>query len=203
MINERLPLELEAGAKAYPMFSTEIINLDGGGEVRNRRWRYPKIRFQFNLSPSERDNEDFIAFRDHYYAVGGPHESFPFTHWSDYHGVGEAVEFLSGSNTQAQLMRNYTRGAVTQKRPIYLPINGTVAIYQNGVAMGIGWSVDYLTGIVTFSGSQAGNTITADFEFDVPVRFMDDEIELVGLTNVLEQPLSIQLIEVRDQDEDA
>ena len=196
MIEERLSLDVEAGARAFPMFSTEIIDLDGGGEVRNSRWLYPKHRFEFNLSPDLRDGQAYLEFRSLWYACAGAHETFRFTHWADFSGDHELLGVGTGAQTQFQLVKNYTSGAITRQRKITRPIEGTVIIYVNGVA--VAGTVDTATGIVTLNvAAPNGQQVRASFEYDIEVRFMDDEIELVGLTDQLEQPVSITLIEVR------
>ncbi len=48
---------------------------------------------------------------------------------------------------------------------------------MDGVEQLSGWSVDAITGILTFSTAPSeGEEITASFEFDVPVRFDADRI---------------------------
>jgi uncharacterized protein (TIGR02217 family) len=50
---------------------------------------------------------------------------------------------------------------------------------------------------VTFAAAPvSGAVLTAGFEFDVPVRFEDDRISIVGYDNNVERA-SIPLIEVR------
>lgn len=199
MIDDRLPDDIECGARARPRFSTEIVTTDGGWEVRNSRWAYPLHEFEFNLSPNPRDAEDFLHFRDLFYAAGGSDEAFLFKHWADYQAEGTPIGVGGDGETAFQLSKAYSRGAITRTRKITRPVSGTVAIYLGGVAQPSGWSVDTATGIVTFDAAPGnGVEITADFEFDVPVRFADDEIELVGLTDVLEQPVNITLIEVKE-----
>lgn len=204
MIDDRLTRDIESQAKAYPMFRTDILTTDGGHEVRRSIWTYPRHRFVFNVSPGDptRNNpladQVYTELRDLYYAAGGAADTFLFTHWDDYEAVDEAVLFNAGSNTVAQLMRIYTRGSTTRRRKIIKPVDGTLTIKRNGVLYAASnYSVNYDTGVVTFNASQAGQTITASFEFDVPVRFMDDEIELVGIVPRLSQAVNITLMEVR------
>lgn len=201
MIDDRLTEDIEVQAKARPRYSTEIITTDGGWEVRNSRWSYPLHRFEFNLSPNARDAVDFVAFRDLFYAAGGAHETFLFRHWADYFGDDELIGTGNGAETEFQLVRNYTRGITNRTRKITRPEQGTVIIRVDGVVRteGVHYTVDYDTGLVTFGVAPLLNQIIrADFEFDVPVRFEDDEVEFVGLTDELEQPVDIVLIEVKE-----
>lgn len=61
-----------------------------------------------------------------------------------------------------------------------------------------GWSVDTTTGLVTFAAPPvAGGTLTAGFEFDTPVRFDTDMIDVALKFERLGSIQSIPLIEVR------
>jgi uncharacterized protein (TIGR02217 family) len=60
---------------------------------------------------------------------------------------------------------------VIEVRTITKPVAGTVKVYLDGVEQLWGWSVDTTTGVVTFGTAPAmGVEVTADCEFDVPVR---------------------------------
>ena len=68
----------------------------------------------------------------------------------------------------------------------------------DGVGQTSGWSVDTTTGIVSFTtASAAGAIITAGFEFDVPVRFDTDTLDVTLDIERLGSITSIPLIEVR------
>jgi uncharacterized protein (TIGR02217 family) len=196
MIDDRLSEELEAGARMIPMFSTDIVTTDGGWEVRNSLWEYPRYRFEFNLMPDETDPEDIKEILDMFNAAGGSAEEFLFTPWADYQGIGEVAVALT--STAFQITKNYTRGGITRSRKITRPKPGTVTVYHGGVEQVGGYTVDYDTGIITFSTAKAAQSITVDFDFDVLVRFMDDELELLAHTGELNQPVDITLIQVKE-----
>ena len=196
MIDSRLSEEIEVGAKAIPMFSTEIVTTDGGWEVRNSRWAYPRYRFEFNLMPDQTSFAVIDEFMRLYIAAGGAAETFLFTPWHDYQGSGEAAEEITG--TTFQLFKNYTRGGVTRKRKITRPQEDTVTIYVDGVEQLSGVTINYDTGVVTFDSTKTGLPVTADFSFDVLVRFMDDELEVLAHTGELLQPVSVTLLQVKE-----
>ena len=76
-----------------------------------------------------------------------------------------------------QLTKLYVSGAYTYQRELKKPVNGTVKIYKNSVLQVSGYTLDLTTGIVTFTvAPTAGTVISADCEFDVPVRFDTDSI---------------------------
>lgn len=198
MIEYRLTREIEVGAKAKPRYATDVIPTDGGYEVRNSRWEYPLFNFEFNLLPGDPNGgDDLEEFIELFHAAGGCFNTFKFRHWSDWDVTGQPIATASGGQTAFQLYRVYQRGAVTRYRKITRPVDGSVTVYANGVA--IAGTVDLETGMFTANVAPgAGVAITADFQFDIPVRFADDELEMVALMTELDQPVSIVLNEVRE-----
>jgi hypothetical protein len=43
-----------------------------------------------------------------------------------------------------------------------------------------------------------GVVVSADFDHDIPVRFADDSLDVVGLTDDLDQPVNVTLVEIRE-----
>ncbi len=93
--------------------------------------------------------------------------------------MGQTLGTGNGSLTTFQLVKNYTSGAYSYSREIKKPVSGTVKIYLNAVLQGSGYSVDYTTGVVTFTAAPgAGVIVSSDFDFDVPVRFDTDTLSV-------------------------
>jgi uncharacterized protein (TIGR02217 family) len=91
-------------------------------------------------------------------------------------GDGIAVTF--------QLQKTYTRGAETYTRKVVHPVVSTVIVSIDNTdpttwtppQVPITWTVDRLTGIVTFSAPPApGQVVRAGYLYDVEVRFESDE----------------------------
>jgi len=77
-------------------------------------------------------------------------------------------------------------------------VTATVRIALGGVEQPSGWSVDTMTGVVTFSAAPgSGVAITAGFEFDVPVRFDTDVLDVTLDLERLGSITSIPLLELR------
>jgi hypothetical protein len=75
----------------------------------------------------------------------------------------------------------------------------TVKLYLDDIQQASGWSVDTTTGLVTFSTAPAlGVEVTADSEFDVPVRFDTDHMAVTIETYRLHAWQQIPIVELRD-----
>jgi uncharacterized protein (TIGR02217 family) len=103
-----------------------------------------------------------------------------------------------GATKTFQLVKTYASGGEVETRVITKPVPGTVKIYRDGVEAVSGWSVNTATGLVTFNVAPAsGVQVTADFEFDVPVRFDSDQMDLTIETYQLGSWGQIPVLEIR------
>ena len=85
------------------------------------------------------------------------------------------------------------------ERLISKPVAGTVRVGVDGVeADSAAFEIDLTTGTVTFdSPPGAGAVVTAGFEFDVPVRFDADRIDVTLESFAAGRMAAVPLIEVR------
>jgi uncharacterized protein (TIGR02217 family) len=85
-----------------------------------------------------------------------------------------------------------------QYRTITKPVAGTVKVYLDDVEQLSGWSVDTTTGLVAFGTAPAmGVEVTADFLFDVPVRFDTDHMAVTIESYQLHTWQQIPIVELR------
>jgi uncharacterized protein (TIGR02217 family) len=110
-------------------------------------------------------------------------------------GIGD------GETNTFQLVKAYGSAFAPWIRAIRKPVAGSVTVAVDGVAaVPVDWSCDPATGVVTFdAGAMPGEgaVVTAGFQFDVPVRFDTDTLE-VNLTNFAAGDIpAIPLVEVR------
>ena len=95
-------------------------------------------------------------------------------------------------------MKRYASGAQSWTRAIAKPVVGSVRIALGGAEQPSGWSVDTATGVVSFGAAPGpGVAITAGFEFDVPVRFDTDVLDVTLDLERLGSITSIPLLELR------
>ena len=89
-------------------------------------------------------------------------------------------------------------GLHAQVRTIAKPVAGAVRVALGMVEQMSGWTVDTTTGVVTFTTAPANGVIVrAGFEFDVPVRFDSDSLDVTLDFERLGSITSIPLLEIR------
>ncbi|NVO22827.1 DUF2460 domain-containing protein [Donghicola mangrovi] len=203
----RFPADLSFGSAGGPERRTRIVTLANGYEERNTSWQHSRRRYDAGLGlRSLGDLEALIGFFE---ARRGPLYGFRWKDWSDYRSVmgqGELtpedveIAVADGATRQFALAKEYRSGSQTYLRPITKPVRATVRIAADGVEMheGIDWSLEYGSGLITFvTPPEAGATITAGFEFDVPVRFDTERISIsMASFNAGEVP-DVPVVEVR------
>lgn len=198
----RLPPDIEQGAQGGPQFNTTILTLSSGAEVRNQNWSRSKALYNIAYGVTDSDDPDdsyatVIAF---FFARGGMARGFRFKDWLDFNATAQACSGLAnGTNTIFQLQKTYTSGAINYVRKITRPVSGTVNVYNNAVlkTLGTDYTIDVTTGKITFTVAPvSGHAITADFDFDVPVRFAVDALQLTASVVNVAAIQSIALQEV-------
>ncbi len=203
----RFPTDIALGSTGGPERRTEIAVLGSGFEERNSPWAHSRRRYDAGSGVKTLDDlHNVIAFFE---ARQG--RLFGFR-WKDRADFKSAAPSLSmgisdqtlgtgdGSTTDFQLVKAYTSGGESYTRQIKKPVAGTVRVAVDGVEKTetTDWTVDTVTGLISFvTAPGAGLAVTAGFEFDVPVRFDTDRLEVnLANFNAGEIP-SIPIVEVR------
>ena len=173
------PRDIAAGVTGGPERRVDIISLSSGEEERNARWKDSRRSWDAGLGL--RSVDDLAAVVALFEEAGGQLHSFRFRDWTDFSSATAAIQDPTsndqgigtgdGAQTDFQLIKSY--GVLTPYlRQITKPLSGTVQIALDTVSQGSGWSVDNLTGIVSFvTPPSVGVAVSAGFLFDVPVRF--------------------------------
>lgn len=171
-----IDLGVDYGVVGGPTYSTQVVEVDSGRENRNATWSHALGEWDVGARTYNRTEIDsLLAF---FRARQGRLVGFRFKDWADYVGTVEGIGGGDAVTVAFQLSKVYTSGSASITRKISKPVAGTVVIYVNGVVQASGWAVDTTTGIITFAvAPAAGLPITADFEFDVPVRFDSDKFQ--------------------------
>lgn len=183
----RFPASLSFGSIGGPERYTDIVTLANGYEERNTPWAHSRRRYDAGAAMRSLDDiEVLLAFFE---ARQGQVYGFRWKDWTDYKSCGAKTQPLYTDQIIAigddltptfQLKKTYRSGEHVYMRPIAKPVTGSVVIglAQEEQREGVHFEVDYTTGLVTFAHPpNAGDEITAGFEFDVPVRFDSDRIQ--------------------------
>jgi uncharacterized protein (TIGR02217 family) len=186
----RFPTAISLGATGGPERRTQIVALASGHEQRNARWADSRRRYNAGYGVKSLDQvHEIISFfeqrrgrlhgfrwKDRADCKSCPPGQSPASDDQDL-GIGD------GSTATFQLIKSYGSGATLWQRNIAKPVPESVQLALNGVAQipGTHYTLDETTGIITFLPGHipaAGAVLTGGFEFDVPVRFDTDFLEI-------------------------
>ena len=201
----RFPDAISRGARGGPERRTQIVELASGAEERNASWAGSRRRY--DVAYGIRRADDLAAVVAFFEARNGRLHGFRFKDWADFKSclpsqtpgpLDQVIGTGDGATTLFSLVKRYTSGAQVWARGITKPVAGSVRLALDGNEQLSGWSVDTATGLVTFAPAPAaGVAITAGFEFDVPVRFDTDTLDVTLDLERLGSITSIPLVEIR------
>ncbi len=170
----QFPTSIAYGSSGGPGYDTEVVETVAGYEQRNVNWSQARARY--NVAHGVKTAEQLDMLIAFFRARKGRAYAFRFKDWCDFAAAGQEIGTGDGSTKSFQLVKGYSSGGQSEIRRIRKPVAESVVVYRNG-SVASGWSLDSTTGIVTFSSAPGnGVAITADFEFDVPVRFDTDRL---------------------------
>jgi uncharacterized protein (TIGR02217 family) len=192
MVNDfheiRFPLDVSLGRRGGPSRRTDIVTLASGREHRNARFAHSRRRYDPGLGV--RTLDALAAVLVFFEERRGRLYGFRFRDGADWkscppgQAVSPADQVLGtgdGARTAFALQKTYGADFAPYVRPIVKPVGGSVRVAVSGVeqALGPAFSCDATTGTITFVvAPPAGTAVTAGFEFDVPVRFDTDDLDI-------------------------
>lgn len=205
----RFPADISLSSTGGPERRTEVVVLGSGAEERNSRWADSKRSYNAGYGIKSVDQLHMvIAFFEE---RRGRLHGFHWKDWADYKScapnvatdeLDQEIGVGDGVTASFQLIKTYGASFAPWAREIKRPVAGTMKIAVDGASQteGVDYAVNTVTGVVSFlPGSIPGVSavVTAGFEFDVPVRFDTDALELnLTLIEAGDIP-SIPIVEVR------
>lgn len=203
----RFPPRLSLGSAGGPERRTEIVTLASGFEERNTPWAQSRRRYDAGVGLSNLDDiAELIAFFE---ARQGQLHGFRWKDWADWRSGppgrvpepgDQVIGTGDGATTVFALVKTYRSGGHEAVRRITKPVAGsvTVALHDMVQREGPDFAVDPTTGIVTFAvAPPPGTVVTAGFDFDVPVRFDTDRIEISVASFRAGEVPRVPVVEVR------
>lgn len=135
----------------------------------------------------------------------GQAHAFRFSDLLDHNSGSDPVSALDqmlgtgdGVTTRFAIVKQYGEATDPQTRRITRPIASTVVVAVGGAVQFTGWTVSD-GGYVDFATApSAGSVLTVGFEFDVPVRFAQDRLDVSLAGYRMGDVHSVPLIEVRE-----
>ena len=186
----RFPTSISRGAHGGPERRTDVVVLGSGFEERNARWAH--ARRSYNAGYGIKSVDDLHAIIAFFEERRGRLHGFRWRDHSDWKScppdatpsaLDQQVGTGDGARAQYQLSKRYGTLHAPYDRPIAKPVTGTllVAVAGSQRISAVDFDLDSATGRITFRAGHippSGALITAGFEFDVPVRFDTDKLEI-------------------------
>ena len=203
----RFPATLSFGSLGGPERRTEIVTLANGHEERNTPWAQARRRYDAGLGLRSLDDvETLIGFFE---ARQGMLHGFRWKDWADFKtcrasrevgALDQSLGYGDGETRVFQLAKTYRSGEWAATRVIAKPVAGSVRMAIGGTEVGesLHWSVDLATGLITFVAPPGiGAEVTMGCEFDVPVRFDTDLVQVSVASFRAGDVPKVPVIEVR------
>lgn len=185
----RFPLDVSLHGRGGPERRTEIVTLGSNRESRNARWAHSRRRYEAGygvktLAQLSQVIEFFEERRGRLYG-------FRWRDRADFASCApgatpaptdQALGTGDGVRAAFQLVKTYGGAFSAYVRTIAKPVAGSVRVAVNGAEKSASqFAIDATTGVVTFASGHippAGASITAGYQFDTPVRFDSDFLEI-------------------------
>lgn len=183
------PRSLSVDLRFSPGLLVDRVVTRAKVEFRDRVWSQDNAVFRLGLNNRSADDVHaaLVFLRAREYSFRG------FRLWNplDYKSCAPlqtaafddvVIGTGDGVTTDFQLIKTHISGAQTFSKKIVKPIAGTVLIGINGAAQGSGWTVNTVTGLVSFSVAP-GDTlpVTAGFHWNYPVTLATESADLLSL----------------------
>ena len=203
----RFPANLSFGSVGGTERRTEVVALSNGFEERNTPWAQSRRRYDAGVSL--RSLDDIAVLIAFFEARRGQLHGFRWKDWSDFKSCApsatpdfrdQQIAVSDGTATEFPLTKTYASGGHAHVRPISKPVEGTVlvGISTDEQVLGVDFDLDLTTGTVIFAEApDAGEAITAGFEFDVPVRFDTDAIQTSVASFQAGEVPNVPVVEIR------
>lgn len=202
----RLPARLAFGSTGGVERRTEIVTLGSGFERRSTPWAQGRRRYL--IGANLRSLDDVAVLTAFFEARRGRLYGFRFRDFADFKSCApgmttsvtdQVLGHGDGVRRVFCLSKRYGDDETAAERRISKPVAGTVRVAVAGVEQpGGAVEINHLTGMVTLDEApDAGAVVTAGFEFDTPVRFDTDRIEVTLESFEAGRMAAAPLIEVR------
>jgi uncharacterized protein (TIGR02217 family) len=186
----RFPTAISRGAQGGPERRTDVVVLGSGYEERNARWA--DARRVYNAGYGLRSVDDLHEVIHFFEERRGRLHGFRWKDHSDWKscapgaaptGLDQVIGSGDGVRTGFQLVKTYGADFAPYTREIRKPVASSLLVAVSGVpaAEGVAFDCDPATGLVVFRPGHVpppAAVVSAGYEYDVPVRFDTDRLEI-------------------------
>mgnify|MGYP003635917544 FL=1 len=197
-----LPARLAFGSTGGVERRTEVVTLGSGFERRSTPWAQGRRRYL--IGANLRSLDDMATLTAFFEARRGRLYGFRFRDFADFKscapgGVAAATDQTLGTGDGTTTVFPLGKAYGDLVRPITKAVAGSVRVAVAGIELdGAAFSVEATTGRVILAvAPAAGVTVTAGFEFDTPVRFDADRVEVTLESFGAGRMVAMPLIEIR------
>ncbi len=182
-----LPARLAFGSIAATHRKTEVIETASGFEQRNTPWSQSRRKYRLTTEP--RPLVELYALLAFFEARQGRLIGFRWHDWLDFKSCApdktakptdQICRALDDAGRFFGLQKQYGSGADKVFRRILKPCAGSVVVAIDGVVLDkTDYQVNTKNGTVTLLTPVSHlQKVTAGFDFDVPVRFDTDQLDI-------------------------
>jgi len=198
------PKLISQGSAGGPDWPADIVTLASGYEERTTTWSAP-LR-SYDVAWGVRDRDELFEIIQLYHVMRGRLYGFRYLDPTDNRSclplstpahTDQALGTGDGTTVAFQLTKTYSLASAPDMiRDIKKPF-GTILIGVDGVGTPAGWTLDAVTGVVTFDVAPAiGVALTWGGQFHVPVRF-DTKLDQIAVRRKMGDIPSIFLKELK------
>jgi len=202
----RFPASISFGSMGGIERRTEVVELVSGHEERNAPWAHARRRYDAGLGV--RSLDDLAAVLAFFEARRGRLYGFRWKDWLDHRScapsalpsaMDQELGVAGEADTCWRLVKRYGDAGASYARPIVKPVPASIRVAVDGVELTAAeFSIDPASGeLVLAAAPPVGAMVSAGFEFDVPVRFDTDVLEVNMAAFEAGEIPSIPIIEVR------
>lgn len=196
--NVRFPSRLKLNVSGGPEMRVDVTRLSSGHERRNTRWSAPLRRYL--ISVGQRPLEEIQVLTAFFEARSGPLYGFlfrdPFEHKTA--GNNQAVSAIDVQIGVGDGVTTAMNLILQNGRQVTHPIEESLRIAIDGEEVFSGFTFDQVTKKLVFDAAPpVGAIISAGFEFDVPVRFENEQLIATRTVNNAGEVSDITLLELR------
>lgn len=198
-MEQRFPTSISYGSTGGPGFSTSIHQSTDGSEVATAEW--DRIRARYTVEFENVPYDDLEEVEQFFYGMRGRAIGFRFKDWNDYQIVKQNVLVGDGYTTKFQLFKRYRSGPAYFDRMIRKPIVETLPeMYLDGELLyrNRQFYLNPSDGVLTFITPPPPGAVgyIPYLEFDVPVRFDTDSLQVSPVEHNQYTIKSLNLIEI-------